>query len=313
MLTPDHWVLEDKEGLVPLSKWQKTVDVMARIFSAPAGFIVQYSPDGYQVVIASDQESNIYPAGGLIPGDTNIFCRKIVETGTNLYVKNASKDPYWDDNPEVKNDGFLSYCGLPINWPNGDPFGTICVMDFVETDYQNDYIDLMHELRDLVEADLNLLDQYHAIVNMAMNDDLTKLNNRRGFLIAAKHRLALAKRHHHNLGLLYLDMDDLKVLNDKQGHKFGDNSLRKLAQLIKDATRQSDVAARIGGDEFVILSHCNGMNELNSLRDRIYERINSTDLSVSIGAVLIDDPSVAIEAWMDTADQAMYRVKLAKP
>lgn len=312
MLKPDSWVLEDKDRLVPLTKWQKTVDVMARIFSAPAGFIVQYSPEGYQVVIASNQESNIYPAGGLIPSDTNIFCRKIVETGENLYVKNAAQDPYWDDNPEVRDDGFLSYCGLPINWPNGDPFGTICVMDFAETDYQSDYIDLMHELRDLVEADLNLLDQYHAIANMAMNDDLTKLNNRRGFLIAAKHRLALAKRHHHNLGLLYLDMDDLKVVNDKFGHKFGDNSLRKLARLIKEATRESDVSARIGGDEFVILSHCNGDTELNALRDRIYECIHASDLSVSIGTILIDDPSIAIESWMDRADKEMYRVKLSK-
>lgn len=313
MLDPNSWVLEDKNGLISLSKWQKTVNVMAKVFAAPAGFIVQRGPDGYQVVIASEQESNIYAAGAQIPADANIFCRKIVETGHDLYVKNAENDRYWDDNPEVRDDGFLSYYGLPLRWPSGEPFGTICVMDFNETNYRSEYLELMSELRDLVEADLGLLDQYHTITSMAMTDELTSLNNRRGFLIAAKHRLALAKRNDHCLGMLYLDMDDLKVVNDQQGHKLGDQCLKDLAQIINEVSRESDVPGRIGGDEFVVLCTCRNLMELSAFQDRLIRRIEASSISVSVGAILIDDPNISIETWMDKADKNMYLVKSNKP
>ncbi|NEQ76933.1 MAG: response regulator [Okeania sp. SIO2C9] len=172
MNTYDHnlWVLDDERHTISLAKWQKTIDVMANIFQAPAGFIVQHTNQGYQVVIASQQESNPYPAGGgIIPLNCNIFCRKIMQTREKLYVKNAKVDPYWDDNPEVAQDGFMSYYGLLVNWPDNTPFGTICVMDFKETDYQKDYLDLMEELRNLVEHDLRLFEQYQTTAKLATN------------------------------------------------------------------------------------------------------------------------------------------------
>ena len=183
MTTHNHnqWVLEQKHQLIPLDKWQKTINVMSNLFQAPAGFIVQHTNQGYQVVIASQQNSNPYGAGGVIPLDCNIFCRKIVQTRAKLYVKNAKADPYWDDNPEVADDGFMSYYGLPVNWPDHTPFGTICVMDFKETDYQQDYLELMEELRNLIEDDLRLFEQYQTTAQLAAN--LEKANQE---LIQAK-------------------------------------------------------------------------------------------------------------------------------
>jgi len=177
----NQWVLEQKNEGIPLDKWQKTIDVMSNLFQAPAGFIVQHTNKGYQVVIASQQNSNPYGAGGVISLDCNIFCRKIVQTRSKLYVKNAKADPYWDDNPEVAEDGFMSYYGLPVNWPDDTPFGTICVMDFKETDYQQDYLDLMEELRNLIEDDLRLFEQYQTTAQLAAN--LEKANQE---LIQAK-------------------------------------------------------------------------------------------------------------------------------
>ncbi|NEO84570.1 MAG: response regulator [Spirulina sp. SIO3F2] len=171
MTTNNHnqWVLDQKHELLPLKKWQKTINVMSNLFQAPAGFIVQHTNKGYQVVIASQQDSNPYGPGGVIPLDCNIFCRMIVQTRQKLYVKNAKLDPYWDDNPEVAEDGFTSYYGLPVNWPDDTPFGTICVMDFKETDYQQDYLELMVELRNLIEDDLQLFEQYKTTAQLAEN------------------------------------------------------------------------------------------------------------------------------------------------
>ena len=106
-----------------------------------------------------------------------------------LYVKNAKADPYWDDNPEVAQDGFMSYYGLPVNWPDNQPFGTICVMDFKETDYQQNYLDLMEELRNLIEHDLKLFEQYQTTAQLAAN--LEKANRE---LMEAKEKAEVANQ-----------------------------------------------------------------------------------------------------------------------
>lgn len=309
MISPDHWVLEEKEVLVPLDKWQKTVDVMARVFKAPAGFIVQRGPGGYQVVISSDQDSNPYDPGGVVPEETNIFCRKVVEERHRLYVKDAPKDPLWDTNPEVTEDGFRSYLGFPVLWPDGKPFGTICVMDFDNTDYGESYVDLLGELRDLIEADLEILHQYQVISNLAMTDELTGLYNRRGFLSVASQYLALAKRSGLSLGLLYLDMDGLKLINDRLGHSAGDSALQQLAASMRQVVRENDVPARLSGDEFVMLVAAKDQQQLDTIAHRIAELLGQQQLRASIGSVLLDDPSKSLQYWLEKADRRMYRQK----
>lgn len=308
MLSPDQWVLDDKDGLVPLDKWQKTVDVMARVFKAPAGFIVQFNPIGYQVVIASNQETNPYPAGVEIAPDTNIFCKKVVHEQTPLYVKDASQERAWDTNPEVADDGFKSYLGLPVAWPNGAPFGTICVMDYAETDYKDDYLDLISELRDLIEADLSILSQYQMMSNLALTDELTGLYNRRGFFTVGRQYMALAKRSGLGLGLLYLDLDGLKAINDNQGHQSGDEALQTLAEVLERVVRDNDVPARMSGDEFVVLVAVESNQQLDQIADRISAEVAKCGLSVSIGRVLISAEQ-ALEHWLEEADQKMYEEK----
>lgn len=309
MLRMDQWVLDETDGLIPLSKWQKTVDVMARVFDAPAGFIVQFTPLGYQVVISSDQESNPYSAGSVIPLDTNIFCRKIIEESTGLYVKDASDDPVWATNPEVRDDGFCSYLGLPLYWPSGDPFGTICVMDFNATDYRHDYVELMEELKGLIESDLEILSQYQLISNMAMTDELTGLYNRRGFNSVSRQYVALAKRSGITLGLLYLDLDGLKEINDVQGHSSGDQALIELADSIGYAVRENDITARLAGDEFVVLAAAENQEQLEMISQRICEDMSSKGLSVSIGGVMLDKRNRPLEHWLELADRKMYEQK----
>jgi diguanylate cyclase (GGDEF)-like protein len=309
MIDPEQWVLGKDEGLVPLAKWQKTVDVMARVFGAPAGFIVQYKPEGYQVVISSDQESNPYDAGVIIPPDTNIFCKKVVEQQEVLYVHDAPTERCWDTNPEVANDGFRSYLGLPVSWPTGEPFGTICVMDFKSTDYKQAYVDLVSELRDLIEADLEILSQYQVISNLAMTDELTGLYNRRGFNSVAKQCLALSKRSDLSLGLLYLDMNGLKGINDTQGHAAGDDALKRLAEVLEGIIREDDIAARLAGDEFVVLVVVRNVEQLDQTSLRLSERLDAHDLSVSVGAVFIDDSHKSLDYWLEEADRRMYSDK----
>lgn len=320
MVNPDQWLIEQPLELIPFAKWQRTVNLMANLFKAPAGFIVQHTHDGYQVTIASEQSENPYDAGSVIPPDSDIFCRKIVQTRQELYVRHASSLEEWKTNPEVTEDGFNSYLGVPIFWPDGKPFGTICVMDFAITDYDDPYVELIRQFRDIVQADLSLLNHFDQFRALAMTDELTGLYNRRGFQTVSEQRIQLAKRNDADLALVYMDMNGLKLVNDQLGHSAGDQALRLLADTLRQHFRISDVAARIGGDEFLLLAEtessdsslkaltasCNQVDK--TIRDNMsdYPHIHT---GVSFGVLQMFDLNRPLEQWIQLADKEMYEHK----
>src|SRR4030042_687568 len=89
---------------------------------------------------------------------------------------------------------------------------------------------------------------------LSLIDDLTGLYNRRGFLTLAEHQLEIAHREKNDLVLLYTDLDNLKEINDEFGHLIGDQALTETTRILKQTFRGSDIIARIGGDEFVVLT-----------------------------------------------------------
>ena len=154
--------------------------------------------------------------------------------------------------------------------------------------------------------------------SLSLVDDLTELKNRRGFFELARQSLLIAKREQHSMGLFFIDLNELKQINDRLGHQAGDQALRDTAVVLRQTFRESDVLARIGGDEFVALAHITG--DMNSLRTRLREHLvefNATQLrpyrlDVSIGTVpvnvLRDDD---LESLIARADASMYEEKRA--
>ncbi|MCG9728369.1 sensor domain-containing diguanylate cyclase [Shewanella sp. Isolate13] len=313
--TTDIFLLDNPNDLISLDKWQKTVNLLAKLFDAPAGFLVQYTKEGFQVTIASEQGSNPYASGVVIEPEVNIFCRKIVETGQSLYVNNAVLDPSWDTNPEVHNDGFRSYLGVPVFWPCGTAFGTFCVMDYKATDYQKTYIELITQLKELLESDLALIGCYAQMQQLAITDPLCDVNNRRGFNVLAEQRIKLAKRNDGLQGLLYLDIDRFKEINDLHGHGVGDLVLKAVARILSQSVAESDVVGRLGGDEFVALVAVKDMVEIDGLKQRIMHAIELCHCSeelprftVSIGYSLVSE-TIDICQLLDSADQDMLQHK----
>ena len=137
-----------------LNKWQTTVNLIAELYECPCGTIVQYLGDSFHVVSASNTEGNFLEQDASWPWELRSFCRRIIETGEGLYVGNAKADAYWREAPPVLEWGVRSYLGLPITWPDNTLFGTICVIDTKETDYNDVHIRLLEQLRDLINADL---------------------------------------------------------------------------------------------------------------------------------------------------------------
>lgn len=310
------FLFDNPNDLISLEKWQQTVNLLAKLFDAPAGFLVQYTPKkGFQVTISSEQETNPYPAGVIIEPDVNIFCRRIVETRKELYVPDAPKDPCWDTNPEVHNDGFRSYLGLPVFWPNGTPFGTFCVMDYKVTDYENTYLELIRQLKDILESDLTLIDLYLQVQQLAITDPLTSLSNRRGFSMLAAQRMTLASRMKSSLAMFYIDVDDFKAVNDTYGHSVGDDVLTSVARAIEACVRKSDVIGRMGGDEFVALMLVENLDDIPVIKQKFHEAFdlqkrtaNLPDFTASVGAVAVD-LNKDISELLEQADKDMLAQK----
>ncbi|MEP7345944.1 MAG: sensor domain-containing diguanylate cyclase [Gemmatimonadaceae bacterium] len=160
--------------------------------------------------------------------------------------------------------------------------------------------------------------QEAALRSLSLIDELTGLSNRRGFLALAEQQLKSAKRGHHELLLLFLDMDDFKEINDSYGHAEGDSALISASQILKKTFRDSDIIARLGGDEFVVLAPDPGAGGteiiITRLRTELMER-NAHDsrpyrLSFSVGVARFDPLAPpTIEELLATADSMLYEQK----
>jgi diguanylate cyclase (GGDEF)-like protein/PAS domain S-box-containing protein len=158
----------------------------------------------------------------------------------------------------------------------------------------------------------------HQVSWDAAHDALTGLVNRRTFETAVADALRSAKDGGHRHGLLYMDLDRFKIVNDSCGHGAGDVLLQTLARVLQEHMRESDVLARLGGDELgVLLRHCpmpRALKRADEIRravrdfrflwnDRVFE------LGMSIGLVEIDADSKSMSELLIAADQACYLAK----
>ncbi len=152
----------------------------------------------------------------------------------------------------------------------------------------------------------------------ASHDALTGLVNRREFERRLQEAMDSAQTGNVGHALCYLDLDRFKVVNDTCGHTAGDNMLREVASLIKEAVRDSDTAGRIGGDEFALLLIGCPLEKARQIADDVVRSVNDYrfvwkdkifNIGVSIGLVEIGRDGGAIEDIMNSADSACYVAK----
>ena len=140
-----------------LEKWQKIVNLMAEMLDVPAGLIMRILGEDIRVFVSSSTEGNPYH-----PGDSEhfwgsgLYCETVVTKNHELLVPNALFDEAWRNNPDVRLN-MISYLGYPIRWPDGKPFGTICVLDCKTNSYSEKYKRLMTQFRDMVEVHLEII------------------------------------------------------------------------------------------------------------------------------------------------------------
>jgi diguanylate cyclase (GGDEF)-like protein len=148
---------------------------------------------------------------------------------------------------------------------------------------------------------------------LSHQDSLTGLGNRRLFDESVAEQLAFINTDR-PLALVLIDVDKLKSINDQHGHPAGDLALQAVADAIRASTRESDRAARIGGDEFGIVLPNGGIIGARHVADRIHEHLNQwsdngVSLTVSIGVAEATDPNEEVAKLLTSADTEMYAVR----
>ncbi len=193
----------------------------------------------------------------------------------------------------------------------GDPLG--------EPDSSRDELGSLS--RALVRTGSHLSELQEELRRHATVDDLTGLANRRGFFALGEHELLVAARTRASVALLFVDVDGLKRVNDDLGHAMGDLLLKETAEVIRETIRASDVAGRLGGDEFCVLLMGDPDLDAQRVVDRMRETAASHNarpkrtfqVSLSIGlSSLPAGRAVTLEELIDAADEGMYEDKRAK-
>jgi diguanylate cyclase (GGDEF)-like protein len=163
--------------------------------------------------------------------------------------------------------------------------------------------------------------RHERIAAEARTDPLTGLWNRRQMAETLTREVSRALRFGHEISLIILDVDDFKRINDRLGHLQGDIVLETVGDIVKDATREIDVAARYGGDELALILVETGSEGATILAERLREQVRDTEVplrdggtmgvTISVGVATIPDSADDLESLVDGADRALLRAKRA--
>jgi diguanylate cyclase (GGDEF)-like protein/PAS domain S-box-containing protein len=171
----------------------------------------------------------------------------------------------------------------------------------------------------------NITNRYKMEIKLkeaAITDELTGILNRRGFYALCEHQCKIADRNKKGLALIYADLDNLKIINDKFGHQKGDQALIDIAGILKKAFRKSDIIGRIGGDEFALLltgavKPNIDIISISHVQDKLKihneQSGHGYELSLSMGVAFYDPKyPCSIDELMIQADKLMYEKKRTK-
>lgn len=258
------------------------------------------------------------------------FCGHAILGDSTLVVPDARRDERFADNPLVlSGPGIRFYAGEPIRAADGQTVGTLCLLDDRPRRLSAEAREELRDLAALVESELRmqalsesevaLRSRLKATERKAAIDTVTRTWSRAMVIELLERELARCWRQRLPLGLVMLDLDDFKKVNDTHGHPIGDEVLRAAAGRMRSEIRPYDIVGRYGGEEFLVLLHAQGGRRVEAAADRIRQglarapivtRAGKVWVTASLGvAVYPGDAKPDQEALIAAADRALYEAK----
>lgn len=249
------------------------------------------------------------------------FCaHSILQPDDVLVVEDATRDPRFADNPLVQgNPRIRFYAGAPIRMEDGQPIGTLCLIDRRPRRLDSNERRFLANLAATAASMLELHRHNAVLMDAAVRDPLTGLANRRSFDVvlgqAADKAMAGLP-----FGLICIDLDLFKQVNDTLGHEAGDALLREVARRLSGAIRATDVVARLGGDEFAVVvggpldlagARTVAQNILRALAPAMEINGQVVPIRASLGLAVAPVHGTNPGTLMSAADRALYEAKHA--
>lgn len=284
--------------------------------------------DGAVVELAEGEEM-VYRAGsGIAEHSLGVRLQRIgslsglcVEEAQSLTCDDTDLDPRVD-RAACARVGIRSMVCTPLR--HGDTvIGVLKVVARRAAGFEPGDVEILSLMSGLIAASMYHATRYstNELFHLATHDGLTGLANRALFYDRLRNGLSFAARHRERVGVVNVDLNDLKVLNDRYGHRAGDQALVAIAAQLQGVARASDTVARMGGDEFaVIVPRLRTRDEATAVSHRLDEALHTAidvdgeqlPLTASLGIAVYPDDGTTPEALVERADQAMYLDKRSR-
>jgi diguanylate cyclase (GGDEF)-like protein/PAS domain S-box-containing protein len=249
--------------------------------------------------------------------DVRLFrnLRIMVETGQPVIIPDVKKYPEWAYDEHTKL--IQSYAGVPIR-VKGVTIGFIQLDSGTPEYFKKEHSVRLQAFADQAAVAIENARLYTELQKLAITDPLTGLLNRHGFNPTSKREFEIARRYNHKIAAILFDIDHLKNINDVFGHPVGDKALKMIAECCRKTIREIDLAARFGGDEFVILlSETNLISSLE-VAERLKRCIRANrfevdgkevEVTISAGVAELKKGMKSLDDLIDTADRGSYLAK----
>jgi len=244
------------------------------------------------------------------------FSARVAISGKPLLIPDVESDSRLR-RMEIRSEGIHSFAAVPI-MAKEQILGIMAVGGHSARQFPPSATYLLSTIASQIGMAIDNARLYERALQLAFTDSLTGLYNRRYLLDQLDREFARANRNQSSLSLVMMDVDGLKAINDRFGHNEGDAVLKELGGILKINTRASDIAARWGGDEFVLLTSDTDSKGARRIGERIRSQVErrrpmisgkETSISISVGIASYPENASGVTELLKRADEAMYNAK----
>ncbi len=289
--------------------------VVTRVLQCDLAAVIKVVPEKQSLVIVATEPHEEEVEGTNLSAGTGSQAGYTLATGTPVIVRDWDAETRFEQSEQVRSLGMGSGLTVMIRAANRS-FGVLGIQRRDRREYGTQDVNFMQAIANVVGNAVERREEEERTRYEALHDPLTGLPNRNLFLDRLGRAIAQAERRRSSVAVLFLDLDQFKLVNDSLGHAAGDELLASVAPRLEQGLRPSDTIARFGGDEFAVLAEVQNEHDAVRVAERIKvalarpfklrqrEHFVSASMGISIGR-----GEKAPEAMIRDADAALYRAK----